>query len=72
MTRKRDDQQTSEIPAEGFLEALERGRPGRRDPGQSDAMLEQELVAPLNLRKRAVFHGSAGIGVRGPPEDPWD
>ena len=67
--RKCDDQQAREVSPECRFETLEGRRAGRGD-SEGGAVLEQELVAPLALRKRGVLHGPPSIGGGPPPEDP--
>ena len=58
------------MSAESLFEALESRRARGGGSGEGGAVLEQELVAPLALRKRGVVHGSARIGGGAPPVDP--
>jgi len=72
MTRKRNDKQPRQLSAEGALEPLERRRARRGDSGEGSAVLEQQLVAALALRRRGVVHGLLRIGVVPRRGDPWE
>src|SRR5262249_57108753 len=53
------------LRAERFVEPLEGRRPRSGDAGEGSAVLEQQLVAALALRRRGVVHGLPRIGRAG-------
>src|SRR5262249_1948885 len=60
-----DARRGGELPAGRLLEPLEGRRPRSGDSGEGSAVLEQQLVAALALRRRGVVHGLPRIGRAG-------
>src|SRR6266511_663933 len=68
--REGRDEQPCELVSERLLEADECRRPRIAGVCQGGAVLEQQLVASLALRKRGVVHGPVGIDRRSASGDP--